>query len=240
MTRALRLDIPLTGKGYELREGEGLLTTSGDPEWITLCLHECINARVLRAHPQALVLHAASGSLGGRRFLLTGARASGKTTLALALLLRGASLFGDEQVWIEEGRVLPFPRRFHLKEGGLRLLADLGLRKEGLRPYPSFLGGTFYFFDPLDAGRPWVIEEGSMDALFALEPVFGGKTTLTPCPAWEMTERLLLEASGLDRDPAGHIRALVGAVRGSRCYTLGVGRPEEAAHAVALALGHKV
>lgn len=59
----------------------------------------------------ALVIQAGAVSIGGRALLIEGVPGSGKSSLALALIDRGAGLIGDDGVslWAEGGRLIAGP-----------------------------------------------------------------------------------------------------------------------------------
>lgn len=61
--------------------------------------------------PAPLVMQAGAVAIGGRALLIEGPPGSGKSSLALALLGRGAGLIGDDAVTltVQEGRLLAAP-----------------------------------------------------------------------------------------------------------------------------------
>lgn len=61
--------------------------------------------------PQTLVMQASAVSIGGRALLIEGPPGSGKSSLALALIDRGAGLIGDDAVTLiaEAGRLIASP-----------------------------------------------------------------------------------------------------------------------------------
>jgi HPr kinase/phosphorylase len=58
-----------------------------------------------------LTLHASAVALGDRGVLIRGAAGSGKSSLALQLLTRGASLIADDGVWLDTTGTVPFLER---------------------------------------------------------------------------------------------------------------------------------
>jgi HPr kinase/phosphorylase len=58
-----------------------------------------------------LTLHASAVALGGRGVLIRGASGTGKSSLALQLLTRGASLIADDGVRVDTAGTVPFLER---------------------------------------------------------------------------------------------------------------------------------
>lgn len=76
-------------------------------------------------------MHSAGLVRGKRALLLVGPSGSGKSSLALALLLRGWKCLSDEIILIDpkSGLVMPFPRSFHIHEDTLEMMS--GIRMAG-------------------------------------------------------------------------------------------------------------
>jgi hypothetical protein len=70
-----------------------------------------------------LSFHAAAIETGGWAAAITARSEGGKTTTALACVLRGMRLYSDERCIVDEGLVLPFPRAINVRAGSLDLLA---------------------------------------------------------------------------------------------------------------------
>ncbi|HEJ83585.1 MAG TPA: hypothetical protein ENO25_03360 [Desulfobacteraceae bacterium] len=220
VTGVLAIEVQKNGGEYTvLEDGKGLVS-SQDAEWITLYLHELINFRVSWRFRDCIKIHAASGSFRDKRFLLAGDKGSGKTTLITRMLFEGATVYGDETVVIEEGEIIPFPRKFHLKEGTLPLVPQLVPICGKLTSYPAYYGGRFYFFDPTDAGFEWPVRKGNLDVVFCLEPRHGRKTEIEECPKWSMVEKLMLQSSDFAENPETQIGRLCNLVDKSACVNL--------------------
>jgi hypothetical protein len=82
-----------------------------------------------------LSFHAAAIKVGESAAAITARSEGGKTTTALACVLRGMHLYSDERCIVDDGRVLPFPRAVNVRAGSLELLAT------GYRPGDPGLGG---------------------------------------------------------------------------------------------------
>ncbi|MCF8084909.1 MAG: hypothetical protein K9M96_17655, partial [Deltaproteobacteria bacterium] len=118
-----------------MEEGEALIS-SEDAEWVTLYVNEMVNFHLNHAMSGFVKIHAACGSFGGKRFLLAGEKGAGKTTLISRLLFEDAAVHGDEKVLVRDREVIPLPRKFHLKEGTIRLIPQLQAVWDKLTSYP--------------------------------------------------------------------------------------------------------
>lgn len=102
---------------------DDLLAAASYVEW-----HLCGEA-IARRH-DLLHVHGAAVAGPHASVLLPGASGIGKTTLALALALRGLRLLSDDVVFIRPADWRPeaFPRAFHIHHDALPRLVPLGLR----------------------------------------------------------------------------------------------------------------
>jgi len=213
---------------YLIKEGTETLISSIDPEWVTLYLHELINFRVAWHLRGLIKIHAAIGSFANKRFLLAGPKGAGKTTLITRLLFEGAAAEGDETVLIDRSDAVAFPRKFHLKEGTLRLTPQLVSVCQRLTSYPAYYGGRFFFFDPTDAGFDWKITRGRVDCVCCLEPRHGEKSEIEPCPRWLMLQHLMLQSSDFAPNPESQIGKLCQIVGKSDNFMIYLGDLETA------------
>ncbi len=85
------------------------------------------NEALRRARPRVHILHAACVSRGDDATLIAGAHGAGKTTLALAMMLRhGWKLWSDDVVLMDDrGRVTPVRRPVRVKPGTEIVLPEL-------------------------------------------------------------------------------------------------------------------
>lgn len=204
------------------------LISSADAEWVTLYVHELINFRVAWHWRNFIKIHTASGSFRGKRFLLAGDKGAGKTTLITRLLFEGAAVYGDETVLLNEEDVIPFPRRFHLKEGTIPLVPQLVPICQRLTSYPAYYGGRFFFFDPTVAGFDWQMKTGKADTLFYLEPCHEKETKIESCPGWLMVQKLMLQSSDFAGNPEGQIGELCHLVDRSDNFIIHLGELDSA------------
>jgi len=86
--------------------------------WQPFIANYAVN-RLLRLQREMLFFHAASVGLNGRGVMLVGPKASGKTTMALALAARGHDFFGDELAAVHRHTraMLPFRRAVSIRPG---------------------------------------------------------------------------------------------------------------------------
>ena len=138
----------------------------------------------------ALLLHGATISFESRRALLVGPPRAGKTTLATRFLLDGVEASGDEYAVLDGSQLSAFPRRFHLKEGTLRMLPAL---RPLLPDLPSIQtpSGRVVALQPTDLGLPWVLDPAPVDLILLLEPDHGGQTMIGEITAHELVHALM-------------------------------------------------
>jgi hypothetical protein len=116
-----------------------------NPDSATIYLFGLINYYVRAKLPKLLTVHSGCATLNNKRFILVGDKGVGKTTLLCKLLFSGEMVHSDEYVILDDCQIIPFPRKFLIKEGTLKFVPELSNICKNLKSYPSFLGG-FYFF----------------------------------------------------------------------------------------------
>lgn len=109
-----------------------------------------------------IFVHAGVVAIGGRAVLLPGRSMHGKTTLTAALLRAGAAYGSDEYaVLTPDGRVHPYPRPLHIRNGATRhrtSAADMGATTfTGPLPVAAvaqlrYQPGSGYRVEPISAG----------------------------------------------------------------------------------------
>lgn len=92
--------------------------------------------RLMRCRDDAIFFHAGSLALRGRGTLLVGPKGAGKSTLVLALALRGHALLGDENACYlpATGEIVPFLRPVGIKPGPRSTALDAALTRMGRLP----------------------------------------------------------------------------------------------------------
>ena len=88
-----------------------------------------ITTRILHAHRHFLQIHAAALVADEGALIIVGPSGSGKSSLALSLLLQGWKCLSDEIVFIDPSscRIFSFPRNFHLSHETLRHFPTLDM-----------------------------------------------------------------------------------------------------------------
>ena len=221
------------GDNHRIRTGSQQVVIPRRVERSLPYLHEWINHCVLGRMPALVKIHAGCAGFNGKRIIFVGAKGSGKTTLLCKLLYHGFDVHGDEFVLLLDGLTVPFPRKFHLKEGTPACVPELAPVWERLSTYPSYFGGRFCFFDPSDAGFPWTIKKGKGDIICHLEPNHHGQTRLEPCPKYLMVQKVMLQIDNFSLDPRLQIKELCNIIAKTDCYTLHIGDLENAAALIA-------
>jgi hypothetical protein len=212
-------------------EDDETLISSADAEWVALYLNEMVNFRLSHQMKAYVKIHAACGSLEGRRFLLVGEKGAGKTTLITRLLFDGMAVHGDEKVLVRGAAVIPIPRKFHLKEGTIPLVPELDSIWKTTTSYPGYGVRTCYFA-PSDAGFEWQIRWGYVDAIFYLLPNHGGETRVEICPKWQMAQNLMLRSSDFDANPEDQMTDLCSLINRSNNFIIHIGELNGAVKAI--------
>jgi len=217
---------------YEIRRDGKLLFSSDDMSDAVFNLQWLIHKEELKDVTGSIRIHAGCGELQGRRFLVVGDKGVGKTTLMVRLLFAGFRVISDELVLVRDGKALPFPRRFHIKQESMRLLPEL----EGLfdtLPYNhTCYGHKMFSFTPQDAGFDWKIDEGDVHSIFYLEPNHGGQSRIEACPKYMMVNRVMPMSFLSETEDHIKINELCGMIDRANCYILHIGDLEGAVSAM--------
>ncbi|WP_233272523.1 hypothetical protein [Rhodococcus sp. JT-3] len=163
-------------------------------------------------------LHAALVDCGGVRVAIAGHSGAGKTTLALALALRGAQLHADEGVFIRGEEAVGLPRRIHLKAGTFDVLPEITAYDSLYLPYAP----PVWALDPTTLPAPPDVESAHhpVDVLLILEGLDKSSTRITPMPTAQAL-RSLAEQSALWSDDHGvTLRNTAALLSNTPCYSL--------------------
>jgi hypothetical protein len=199
-------------------DGRGVLAAP-DPDLVVRYLLWHVNSEVIRHSPGHLLIHAAGATLGDTAVALPADMNAGKTTLVAGLVLDGFGFLTDEMVALnlETGLVDPYPRPLNVGRGSWEVLPSLlPPGRDEHDPLPRAL----WHVDP-NSIRPGAVA-GPARLGWVIAPRFeaGSTTRLEPISGAEGA--VLLHRHAFNRDELGSkgIRALVGAVRRTRCARL--------------------
>ena len=217
---------------YEIRRDGKLCFSSDDLPDTIFNLQWLVHKEALKDVADSIRIHAGCGEWDGRRFIVVGDKGVGKTTLMIHLLFSGFRIIGDELVLVRDGKAMPFPRRFHIKEGSMGLLPRMSGMFETLPRNMTSYGQKMYSFTPQDAGYRWKIDEGEVRAIFYLVPNHGGESRVEACPKVMMVQRVMPMSFLSESSDHLKINQLCGMVERADCYLLHVGDLEGAVSAL--------
>jgi energy-coupling factor transporter ATP-binding protein EcfA2 len=237
VTGRLRYEAILEGREYRIAEGGRAVKVEYDALAALNFLHVDCFARAYAALPPGTVfLHAASGRIAGRRFLLIGESGAGKTTLIMQLARCGATVEGDELAALTPLGVTAMPRRFHVKGRSLAKLPWLEHEAKRL-PYFDHGDGTRIFsVAPSELGFAWDIRCGPVDAVFFLESNHDGEPRIEAIPHHRMVELAISEARLIDRRDRRWLGPLCAMLDGAATRKLIVGDLDSTARMLILNL----
>lgn len=154
-------------------------------------MHGLLQWDLSQSHPASPLIHGASVIVGGRRFVITGDKGAGKTTLMLALLRAGHDVEGDEHVVLEPDGVIARPRTLRVKPGSLRVVSGLPQGIERTPTIDIWEGGFIHSISPAIFGRPWTVRHGRLDGIVFIAPNHGGRSVVARVPADDAFQRLM-------------------------------------------------
>jgi hypothetical protein len=163
-------------------------------------------------------LHAALVDCDGVRVAIAGHSGAGKTTLALALALRGAQLRADEGVFIRGTESVGLPRRVHLKAGTFDVLPEVKAHDSLYLPYAP----PVWALDPSTLSIPPDADSAvrGIDLVLILDGWDEGTTRIAPMPAAQAIQSLA-EQSALWSDNHGlTLRNTAALLSNAPCYRM--------------------
>lgn len=232
-TETIRYDVTDGDAGtFDVVQGgaavEAGLTAMQVMETIYTHCHEIAHSRF----PKHMRLHAGSATIGGRRAAFVGQKEVGKTTLMLRMVFDGMEVHADELLLImDDGRTLPFPRRFHVKPSTFQVMRELLPLEAKMSCAISEEGERIYGFAPSDIGNSWHIDYAPLDAVFFLQPNHGGATSVHPIAKAEAVERVRSQITFPERSPLW-AASFMKFVAGVKFFVLSNGEPHASVDAV--------
>jgi hypothetical protein len=218
LPREARVVLDITSVGSEqfrVLDGGDLVATVKGPA----ALLEVLFARVFgRAFELAglkgwLTVQGSLVRLGSRRVAVIGPPGSGKTTMALALLLDSGEVEGDEFFLARNGTVVAAPRRFNVKPGTF----DIVPRARVLLPGPTI--GSIRAVDPTEHGFSWRLPVGPIDGMVLLRRTEAA-SCLEPVPAARAAQTVVEQARPMMETRAALVREASALVASVPTYSL--------------------
>jgi len=234
----LRYEAILDGREYRIAEGGRPVKVEYDALSALNFLHmDCFAQAYAALPPDTVFLHAASGRIAGRRFLLIGESGVGKTTLILHLARQGATAEGDEHVALTPRGVVAVPRRFHVKSPSFAELPWLEGEAGRLPSFDNGNGTRIFAVAPSELGFAWDIRCGPVDAVFFLESNHGGQPRIEAIPHYRMVELAISQTRLADQRERSWLRPLCAMLDGAAARKLIVGDLDSTARMLLLSLG---
>lgn len=218
----------MNGRTYEIKRNGEVCHSSDDISVSVFNLLWLIHRDALGGITDRIRIHAGCGEWQGRRFIVVGDKGVGKTTLMVRLLYSGFRMISDELILVRDGKALPFPRRFHIKQESTKLLTFMSGLIDTLPFNWTSYGHKMYSFTPQDAGYRWKIDEGDVRAVIYLEPNHGGESYIEECSKYRMVEKVM--PMSFLSETADHMKigGICGLVDNADCFVLHVGDLEGA------------
>lgn len=213
---------PYRGRYRVLEDGVEPVETLGEKATVDE-VHKRYFQLSVAAHPTAGLLHAACLRRNGRRILLAGKEAAGKTSLTLRLVRSGYELEGDENVFVENDGVIARPRSCRVKQHSLSLFPDIADLIRAAPAYVDDFGLTTYNLDPRAIGGTWRIEKGEVDCVFLLAPNHGGFSSIRRSSPITVAEMLVSELGRRDAGTGASLAAIAKLVSRAKGFDLSLG-----------------
>jgi hypothetical protein len=193
------------------------------PQTALNALHVRLFELTLQDAPAAPLIHTACIRKDGRRILLIGSKGTGKTTLALQLMLSGFDIEADENVFALRSAIVARPRGLRIKQSALRYLPSLADYIATLPWVEDNYRQRIYNLDLKRMGRPWRIEAGPVDAVVLMRPNHGGSASLRPISPLHLVRELMMEVALPEVGRGAAIASIVSAVSAAKGFDLSLG-----------------
>ena len=202
-----------------------------DPKRTVTAVHGLINYYTRANLPKQLAIHSGCATYNNKSFLVIGEKWAGKTTLLCKLMFEGFDVHGDEYSILDDKKVIPYPRKFHVKEGTLNVIQEIAELCKNLTPYILDSKKT-YFMDPQTAGFEWKIAPMKPDTIFYLEPNHGRESKIYQIPGWQVIQKIIHQVDNFSLQPGQQIKDLCRFVNNASCFVLYSGDLNQAVHII--------
>jgi len=184
-----------------------------------------INWQLMLYLPRFFEIHASVVEIDGQGVMFPAAPQSGKSTLALGLLSRGARYLSDEFALIdpETLQLHPYPKALCLKEGSFGVLDDLGLHRERRRVYVKGKKGRVAFVSPTRFGRERVGIPCPVRHILFCRYRDGVRPSVSPISRAEAVLRLNEQSFNFLKFRRRGVTLMSDLVRSATCYELTAG-----------------
>ena len=194
-------------------------------------LLDFMHRRTMTTLADHIGIRAALGNYSGKSFLIVGARRSGKSTLAVRLLMGGTEIAGDELALLRQSVAFAFPRRFLLGGESLPLLPKAAVFEEAdsaevARP------DRLITIEPQDFGKKWLIGPAPVNTIVFIEPNFGQRSRLVRCGKVDMVRRVLPHCTAPVSMRKDWVRELSATIDHAETYVVELGDPDAAMNAI--------
>ena len=222
-TKTALYELRIRDDRYEILSDGNLCYSSEDLSKTIFNLQWLIHKEALKDVTESIRIHAGCGEFNGNRFLVVGDKGAGKTTLMVRLLFEGFRSVGDELILVRDGKAMPFPRRFHIKQESIKLLPEVENLFDSLPYNHTDYGHKMFSFTPHDAGFDWKIDEAYIKAIFYLKPNHGNPTSVEECPKSSMVQKVMPMTFLSESDDHMKIGELCRIIDSVDCFVVNIG-----------------